>query len=78
MRPAQGWGHAHRTAGEHQVRAAVSDDGQVLAAQEVLDPKALRAGLTVAANPRLRNLRLAGVVGAWCGRGGAKAAHSRG
>lgn len=47
------------------MQTAVSDDGRVMAAQEGLDPTTPRAGLTVAANPRLRNLSLAGVVGAW-------------
>lgn len=47
------------------MQTAVSDDGRVMASQEGLDPTTPRAGLTVAANPRLRNLSLAGVVGAW-------------
>lgn len=36
-----------------------------VAAQEASDPRAPREGLTVAVNPRPRNLSLAGVVGAW-------------
>lgn len=47
------------------VQTAVSDGGRVEAAQEALDPTTPRAGLTVAVNPRQRNLSLVGVVGAW-------------
>lgn len=43
----------------------MSDGGRVVAAQEALDPTTPRAGLTVAVNPRQRNLSLVGVVGAW-------------
>lgn len=78
MRPAQGWDHAHRTAGEHGSEGRCVRRLCPMAAQEALKPKALRAGLTVAVNPRLQNLSLAGVVGAWCGRGGARVAHSSG
>lgn len=73
----EGMGYAHRAAGENTgVQTAVSDGGRVVAAQEALDPTIPRAGLTVAANPRQRNLSLVGVVGAW--RGGAGAAHDPG
>ena len=47
------------------MQKAVSDGGRVVAAQEAGDPTTPRAELTVAANPRLQNLSLEGVVGAW-------------
>lgn len=47
------------------MQTAVSDSGRLTAAQKELDPEAPRVGLTVAANPRLGNLSLEGVVGAW-------------
>lgn len=63
--PAKGWGTLTGPQENTGVQKAVSDGGRVVATQEALDPTTPRAELTVAVNPRLKNLRLAGVVGAW-------------
>lgn len=65
MRPAKGWGTLTGPQENTGVQKAVSDGGRVVAAQEAGDPTTPRAELTVAANPRLQNLSLEGVVGAW-------------
>lgn len=60
MRPAKGWGTLTGPQENTGVQTAVSDDGRTVAAQEALNPTTPRAGLTVAANPRLGELKSRG------------------